>query len=73
MEPGWTALQRLVDGHVEVYFRPRGVDVTLAGSLSRLTNVVIDPGDAWHEARDTAWEQQVTERYGGSSDATERG
>ena len=73
VEPGWTTVQRLVDGHVEVYFQPPAHDTPLAGSLGSLTNVVIAPGDAWQEARDTAWEQHLTERYGGASNPAGRG
>lgn len=55
LQPGWIALQRLVDDHVEVYFMPPGHSKSLKGSLARHVRVRVSPGKDWDKARETAW------------------
>lgn len=55
VEPGWLALQRLVDDHVEVYFMPPGHRKSLKGSLARHVKVRVSPGKDWDKARESAW------------------
>jgi AbrB family looped-hinge helix DNA binding protein len=60
--PGWLALQRLVDGHVEIYFVMPEHNRSLKGSLAPYTDVVIAPGEEWEKAREKAWEAAARER-----------
>ena len=55
VEPGWMALQRLVDDHVEIYLLPPPHRRSLRGSLAKHTSVQVAPGAQWDEARRTAW------------------
>ena len=41
IEPGWWALQSIVDGHVEIYFLPPEHNRSLLGCLAPYTNVAI--------------------------------
>lgn len=52
--PGWIAVQRLVDNHVEIRFLPPDHGESLKGSLASHTTVTVS-GDEWHEARERAW------------------
>ena len=65
IQPGWLALQRIVDDHVEIYFLPPEHGESLKGSLARYSDVRIGVGKEWEEARTAAWAQAVTERMGG--------
>ena len=62
VEPGWLALQRLVDDHVEVYFLPPAHRKSLKGSLAEYLKVRIAPGLEWDRARDTAWNKASREK-----------
>jgi AbrB family looped-hinge helix DNA binding protein len=62
VQPGWLALQRLVDGHVELYFLPPEHDESLAGSLAKYTDVKVGPGEEWARARDHAWAEAAREK-----------
>lgn len=62
--PGWLAVQRLVDDHIELYFAPPAHDRSLKGSLAEYTDVHVPPGQTWDEARDAAW---TAERRGADS------
>ncbi|MSQ14773.1 MAG: AbrB family transcriptional regulator [Dehalococcoidia bacterium] len=55
VKSGWTALQRLVEDHVEIYFLPPPHRKSLKGSLSKYTNISISPGEEWEKAREVAW------------------
>ncbi len=55
VEPGWLALQRLVDDHVEVYFLPPEHRKSLKGSLAEHVSVSVASGEEWSQARETAW------------------
>ena len=63
VEPGWWALQRLVDDHVEVYFVPPEHTRSLKGSLaSHLKAHIGESEEAWDKAREAAWEAEAAER-----------
>ena len=61
VEPGWVALQRLVDDHVEVYFLPPEHRKSLKGSLAKHLKVRIAPGEEWDRAREAAWHKAAQE------------
>ena len=70
VEPGWWALQGIVDGHVEIYFLPPEHNRSLLGSLAQYTDVVIQPGEEWDKAREKAGEAAALEwakKWGGAS------
>ena len=62
MEPGWLALQSVVNGHVEIYFVPPEHNRSLLGSLAPYTDVVIQPGEEWRQAKEKAWEAAAVEK-----------
>ena len=55
IEPGWQALQRIVDDHVEIYFVPPEHERSLKGSLAKHTQVRVPADEDWAEARQNAW------------------
>lgn len=59
VQPGWLALQRLVDDHVEIYFVPPEHNRSLRGILAPHTTVRIAPGEEWDRAVEEAWETNV--------------
>lgn len=65
VKPGWWALQYLVDDHIEVYFVPPEHNESLAGVLAPYTDVTVESGKAWDEAREQAWREAAedSERY----------
>ena len=66
IEPGWKALQLLVDGHVEIYFIPPDHNDSLLGILAPYTDVRIPDEDSFHEATEWAWGEhakEVAERW----------
>lgn len=67
VEPGWTALQRLVGDHVEVYFLPPEHTKSLKGSLASHLKARVRPGDEWERARDTAWKSAAGRRASGGA------
>lgn len=46
IKPGWLAIQRLVDGHVEISFSPPESDESLPGALAPDTDARSPDGDA---------------------------
>ncbi len=54
--PGWLTVQRLVDGHVEIYFVPPEHNRSLKGILGPYISRGV-PADGWHEAKEAAWEE----------------
>ena len=62
VEPGWWALQSIVDGHLEIHFVPPEHNRSLLGSLAPYTNVVVERGDEWHEVKEKAWEAAAREK-----------
>ena len=53
--PGWVALQRVVDDHVEIRFLPPDHRESLKGCLAPYTSAHVASGNAWAEARERAW------------------
>jgi AbrB family looped-hinge helix DNA binding protein len=62
IKPGWLALQRVVDGHVEVYFLPPEHDESLKGILAPHSDVTVAPGEAWDRARAKAWAEAARDK-----------
>ncbi len=63
VEPGWWALERLVDDHVEVYFVPPEHTRSLKGSLAPYLKTHIgESQEEWDNAREAAWDAEVAER-----------
>lgn len=62
IEPGWEALQLVVDGHLEVHFIPPRHNRSLAGILAPYTDVRIPDEDAFHEATEWARGAEAEER-----------
>lgn len=64
VKPGWIALQRLVNDHVEVYFLPPEHRRSLKGSLAKHVKVHVGLGREWDKAREAAWAKAAEEREG---------
>lgn len=62
VEPGWIAIQRLVDDHVEVYFIPPEHRKSLKGSLAVYLRARVSPGEEWDRAREAAWNEVAEEK-----------
>ena len=71
VEPGWEALQFLVNDHVEVYFLPPEHDRSLAGSLSSYVMRSLPTTEALREAREAAW-VKAAEAEGNAGGSGER-
>lgn len=54
IEPGWEALERIVDDHVELYFVPPPHERSLKGLLAGKIRKRLRASD-WTEAREAAW------------------
>ncbi len=61
VKPGWIALQRLVDGHVEIFFVPPEHDQSLKGCLAAYITTSVSR-NSWEEARTLAWETAARQR-----------
>jgi hypothetical protein len=64
IKPGWLALQRLVNDHVEIYFIPPEHRRSLKGSLAKHLRRHVATGEEWNKARDTAWNDAAKDRAG---------
>lgn len=73
IQPGWLALQRLVDDHVEISFLPPEYRRSLMGSLAGYTTVRIEPGIAWDETRETAWAKAASIKAGDTEGTAREG
>ncbi len=62
VKSGWTAIQRLVGDHIEVYFLPPSHRRSLKGSLAKYTKIKIEPGEEWEKAREDAWNKAANEK-----------
>ena len=62
--PGWHALERLVDDHVEVYFLPPEHEKSLKGSLAPYTKTRIVSGEDWTRAREDTWSGMARDKAG---------
>ena len=61
VQPGWFAVPRLVDGHVELFFSPPGHRRSLAGILAKFTTVHVGEGEEWERALEQAREAMARE------------
>lgn len=62
IEPGWLALQRVVNEHLEIYFVPPEHRKSLKGSLAPYLKASIGSGPDWDKARQMAWEREAIEK-----------
>jgi bifunctional DNA-binding transcriptional regulator/antitoxin component of YhaV-PrlF toxin-antitoxin module len=62
VKPGWLAIQRLINDHVEIYFIPPEHRKSLKGSLAKYLGAHVAPGEEWDQARDTAWHSAAKQR-----------
>jgi hypothetical protein len=62
VQPGWKAVQHLVDGHVEIHFVPPEHARSLAGRLSRYARPELATDDALAVARAAAWADAARRR-----------
>ncbi len=69
VKPGWVALQRLVEDRVEIYFLPPEHSESLKGRLAQYLKVQVPPGEAWHRARNAAWEAATKKEDAAESEA----
>ena len=58
LEPGYLAIQRLVDDHVELYFYPPEHRESLRGVLADQARRSVAP-EQWSEALEEAWSRAV--------------
>ena len=63
VQPGWLAVQQLVDDHVEIYFVPPEHDRSLAGALKRYSSVRLPSQESLLEAIERSWEAHGRERF----------
>jgi bifunctional DNA-binding transcriptional regulator/antitoxin component of YhaV-PrlF toxin-antitoxin module len=61
VEPGWWAVQRLVDDHIEIHFLPPEHDRSLFGALKEYVNEPLPP-ERWNEVREAAWAEAIREK-----------
>lgn len=61
--PGWMAIQRIVDDHVEIYLVGPEHNRSLAGSLSEYVTEETK-NLSWDEMREKAWAAAAAEREG---------
>jgi AbrB family looped-hinge helix DNA binding protein len=59
IQPGWQAVQLLVDDHVEITFLPPEHDRSLAGSLAPFVERSLPSSKELREAREAAWSEQI--------------
>jgi bifunctional DNA-binding transcriptional regulator/antitoxin component of YhaV-PrlF toxin-antitoxin module len=69
VKSGWTALQRIVEDHVEVYFLPPPHRESLQGILAKQVKRTVGAGEEWQQAREAAWRETL----GNSGAASARG
>ena len=69
IEPGWLALQRIVDDHVEIHFLPPEHNRSLAGSLKEHIKPGVAEGLSWQEIRELAWSEAVKDWESGKGDS----
>jgi AbrB family looped-hinge helix DNA binding protein len=74
IEPGWEALQRVVDGHVELHFFPPAESRSARGILAphikrRMTATTEEEWqEEWRRIREAAWEKAALDRVRGWSE-----
>jgi AbrB family looped-hinge helix DNA binding protein len=62
VQPGWLAVQSVVDGHVEIHFVPPEHNKSLMGSLSKYTSVHVGPDEDWQKVREFAWAEAARQK-----------
>ncbi len=62
LQPGYIAVQKLVEDHVEVYFYPPEHQESLRGVLADKAEKMIPP-EKWSEAREEAWSKAVASEW----------
>ncbi len=62
IKPGWIALERLIDDHIEVYFVPPEHRESLKGSLSPHIKKHIKLGKEWNEVRNKVWTEAARKK-----------
>lgn len=62
LKPGYIAVQRLVAGHVELYFFPPEHDESLRGLLADQARQSVPP-EQWPQAREKAWSEAVRSQW----------
>jgi AbrB family looped-hinge helix DNA binding protein len=67
IQPGWIAVQLLVDNHVEVRFYPPEHNESLLGILAPYSTVRLPDQEALAAAREHAWEEAAAERWRGGA------
>lgn len=71
IEPGSLAIQRIVDGHVEIHFVKASTRSSLKGRLRPFISEEIIARTSkmnWSEIEEEAWRTWVAERYGSNQD-----
>ena len=71
IKPGWLALQRWVDDHLEVYFLPPQHTRSLKGSLAEHIDPAAAQGLTWGEIRDLAWSEGAKDQESKGPDAVD--
>lgn len=61
IQPGWRAVQLLVDDHVELRFVPPAHDESQRGALAAYSNVRIPDEETFHQATEAAWARAARE------------
>lgn len=64
VEPGWLAVQRVVDDHVEIFFVPPPHRRSLKGILAPQLKRPLPPEASWSQARERAWAAAAEEEEG---------
>ena len=60
--PGWVALQRVVDDHVEIRFLPPDHRESLKGALAPYVTRHIRSSEEFAEAKEQAWQRAAQRR-----------
>jgi AbrB family looped-hinge helix DNA binding protein len=63
IKPGWRAIQKIVDGRLEIRFRPPEHNRSVAGILARKGRRSTTKDDEWYEIEERAWEEAVREDW----------
>ena len=61
VEPGWLTVQRLVDGHVEIFFVPPEHGRSLKGVLGPPPARDVPTAD-WDSVKEAAWEEAAHQK-----------
>ncbi len=65
VQPGSLAIQRIAEGHVELYFVPPAHKRSLRGALAKYVKRSLPATpEAWNKAREAAWEERIHEKSG---------